>query len=1108
MRGKIRNILVLLLTVIMLGCASVFAACSQKPEEPDDDKEQQQPVDTVSPVITISGEKTYNIAVGEELTLPSATVTDDTDGDISADLYRVLSSGSKFASITNGVFKSDVGGVYEVIYYAEDKAGNEAYETVTVMVTAATSEAQKEGTSNDLSALNTSGNVFYENFENGPENVLFKNSYKSYFTLTGTTDAINGNSLIIDYSKLSNQTNKISLTNLMPYVKTGRWTVEFDVKLVSGVGFSDFMFSYSLNGETDVQSYDKRYDISDMTVGEVRHISYTKTFEVIDAEAGEYYFYIYKVGTEYIESVLAFDNFTFKWEETPYVTYIPTLEELGTGFTYDWSDDKFAYFGEPVLVNDIENASVKNVLTASDNFGDRVMHLTGSSLLNGLLSANNSRFFEPNKVYNITINYYTVAKNTNSYLTVFNGSANNRTLRGDLFNKVGQVASVSVRYITGSGENGFYFYTSDEGWDIYVGNITVSLTERKDIDMDGKRYEPTEQDIIDGYTFDMSDGNLPYLESDFTDFEYYSLDKTPVTIPQNIQTQYFKSGYALKMSGYAATVLDAFTGNIATGNVYGLKMTVYAEGNIDGNIHLLLLDALKNQTDETTGAYRLGIVKLDEGVYEISGYITCDNATKYIAFFSKENFDFYVADMTVYALNGVNYETLTKEAIVSGYSSNFNDKLLKVSSSDCVNEWTVGINGTGTDRYLHVTSNPAGNFNLDFTKGLIEAGKSYTLTITAKRISKSNILALFMGENGEQVLNASADFIEEDAGDGFVKLTLTFDGKAEYSYINVFNHHESQTTDEMFIKQITFSSTEDTRKAANVTSATVDGDGYVSDFEKEKFTFTGGATIYGTVYEGANTYYVKQVGGATPSFDFASLNGSYSAGGVYMLNFKAKVVTGGTLVVLYMNEGGTQIGNDYARTAQYTKEEGISSYTYYLRIPSGCVNLRVFLLEGSLNEMYITEISFKKVGTTNNFTLTTDYLYCNTDGDVTKSIETGITGVDATAQKYIHLTVPKYMGFVFSNFDGLMNKNETYEFSFTAYEKVGASLVLLQLGADGNQIAGSPYTTFSKEDKGNGYYEFKTTFTALNGVKNLKIFVLDGDTQEFYISSVTLSLTA
>ncbi len=1108
MREKIRNILVLLLTVIMLGCASVFAACSQKPEEPDDgDEEQEQPVDTVSPVITISGEKTYSVTAGEELTLPSATVTDDVDGDISADLYRVLSSGSKFASVTNGVFKSNVGGTYEIIYYAEDKAGNEAYETVTVTVTAATNEAQKEGTSNDLDTLNTSGNVFYENFENGPDNVLFQNSYKSYYTLTGTTDAISGNSLIIDYGKLSNQTNKISITNLMPYVKTGRWTVEFDVKLVSGKGFNDFMFSYSLNGETDVASYDKRYDISDMTVGETRRISYTKTFEVIDDEAGQYYFYIYKVGTGYIESVLAFDNFTFKWEQTPYVTYVPTLEELGTGFTYDWSDDKFAYFGEPVQVNDIQNASVKNALTASDNFGDRVMHLTGSSLLNGLLSANNSRFFEPNKRYDITINYYTVAKNGNSYLTVFNGAADNRTLRGDLFGKVGQVASVTVTYKTGSGERGFYFYTSDEGWDIYVGNITVSLTDPQDIDMDGKQYEPTEQDIIDGYTFDMRDGNLPYLESDFTDFEYYSLDKTPVTIPQAIQMQYFESGYALKMSGYAATVLDAFTGNISTGNVYGLKMTVYAEGNIDGNIHLLLLDSSKNQTDETTGAYRLGIVKLDENVYEISGYITCDNRTKYIAFFSTENFDFYVADMTVYALNGVNYETLTKDAIASGYSSNFNDKLLKVSSSNCVNEWTVGINGTGTDRYLHVTSDYAGNFNLDFTKGLIENDKSYTLTITAKRISKGNILALFMGENGKQVPNASANFIEEDLTDGLVKLTLTFDGKAGYSYINVFNI--SSTVDEMFIKNITLSLTEDTRKAANVTSATVDGDGYVSDFAKEKFTFTGGATIKSEVYEGVNTYYVKQVYGVTPDFDFTSLNGSYSAGGVYMLNFKAKVVTGGTLVVLYMNANGGQIGNDYATTAAYTQENGVSSYTYYLQIPSGCVNLRVFLLDGSVNEMYITEISFKKMGTTSNFTLTADYLCCNTDGEVAASVVTGITDVDATAQKYIHLTVPKGMGFSFANFNGMITKNATYEFSFTAYEKVGATLVLLQLGADGQQISDSPYTNFSKTDKGNGYYEFKTTFTALEGCKNLKLFVLDGDNgQEFYINSVTLSLTA
>lgn len=1078
--------------------SSTLAGDSSIEDSTQSSADTSETPDTTAPVITINGEKSYTISSGESFTLPTATVIDDVDGDISATVYQVLADGAKFASLKDGVFTSNVGGRHEIVYYAEDKAQNEAYETIVVQVQTATDDEQKDNVSKDMAVLDESGATFFENFEQGPQNTLMKNAYKPYFTLTGDEKAISGNSLIIDYSELEKQTNRINLSSLMPYLKTGRWTVEFDVKLVSGEGFEDFFFAYNINGEESVNSYGKRYDLSDMEVGDVRHITYQKVFEILEEEEGQYYFYLYKVGTEYIESVLAFDNFTFRWEELPYTTYVPTLNELQEGFTYDWSDEKYATLGEPVQVTDIQDENVKNAIMSADGFGDRVMHLTSSSLLNGILSANNALFFEPNKVITLDINYYTVAKKGDSYLTVFNGDATNRTLQSDVFYEVGTPSKTSVRYITGSGETGFYFYTWDEGWDIYVGEITITIADRMDIDMKDQYKELTSDDLSNGYIFDMALGNIPYLQSGYCTIEYYELAKIPDAQEMNSTAQgYFTSGYALKMSGYAATTIECFNDKVQQGTLYGVEWLIWSKEELDGNIYLLALDAAKEQLPTDASAYRLGIVSLGNGMYRISGYIAGDNMAKYLAFYSARNFDFYVASLNIYTVDYAGFDSVTKETVEQGYTSNFNEKFVEIASANANNRWGMD----NANWLLNVEMDYAGRLDLKFTKGVFETGKTYNMSLTVKREQKGDLCLLLMNGYGQQV--GSAEFVEKQVENGYSELIAVFEAEETYAYAAVFNRAE--TVEKFQLARISLAVETDTRADENVTSEIVNGDGYVSNFANKKFAFGGSAVVNSEKISNNYTYYILQESGKTPEFDLLSLNNTFIAGNTYRLTFTASVIRGGTLVVLTKGVNG-QIGEAHLAIALETND-GDDAYTYEFIAPEGCLQISVFCMDG-IQEMYLKSIALVKVEIPDTFqpalgTVDAINIHFETS-DSNAQVMTGIDGVDASETAYLHVSLAQYGYLDFLNFANVMDVGKKYTLTFNAYESTGAMLVLLQMDETNAQI-GATYANLNKIDLGNGYYTFESTFTALENLHNVRIFVLDGAVQEMYISTVTLT---
>ncbi|MET1260145.1 immunoglobulin-like domain-containing protein [Flagellimonas sp. DF-77] len=83
--------------------------------------------DTVAPVITLNGDATINLTVGDTFTDPGATATDDVDGDISANIV-----------VGGDTVDTDTAGTYTITYDVSDAAGNAAAQvTRTVNVEAA-----------------------------------------------------------------------------------------------------------------------------------------------------------------------------------------------------------------------------------------------------------------------------------------------------------------------------------------------------------------------------------------------------------------------------------------------------------------------------------------------------------------------------------------------------------------------------------------------------------------------------------------------------------------------------------------------------------------------------------------------------------------------------------------------------------------------------------------------------------------------------------------------------------------------------------------------------------------------------------------------------------
>lgn len=811
MRNKILKLLTLVLIVALSAC--VFASCgscnggndsgggshgsqdSGSGGSSDTGGQSGDKIDTVAPIITIEGEKSFTVKAGERVTLPAATVYDETDGDITDKLQIISANGTKFCSLENGGFYSEVGGTHEVLYCAVDAAGNDAYESVFVRVTPLTEEQTLDG-DNDLSVLDEGG-VFVENFEKGSESPLVKGSFRDYYTLTASKDAISGNSLIIDYTKVdAARGNKITFSNMMPYLKGGVWSVSFDVKLVSGKAFEDFYFAYSLGSDDSSVSYGRKSSLVGMSVGEVRKVTYKAAIDIESANEGNYVFYVYYSAGASANAKLALDNFTFRREDLPYKSCVPTVAELEKGFTYDWTENAYTALGVSEKVSGIEDEDARNAMSQSGDFGETAIRLYSSSRIFGLSSVINPQFFKAGRVYTLRIPYYQKSADNPSYLSVVNGHLNNRTIGWDIFTATGRVSVAEIRYVIKPGEKEFIIYNAENWENLWIGNITITLADRADENVENEYYSPTDEELADGFTYKMEKGAVAELVSEYADAEYYSLEKGKIPDEwADLSSDIFKGDYALRLGGYYGVRIAALDGRIDENKYYRVAFNAVLKGDYNaGNLHALVLDANGKQINENAETFAM--IPLGGGAYTFECNLKGYRGGKFLSVYSSSEFTFYIGSLELQVSVGSAVKEVSREEVEQsdGYTLDFDNEKLMLDS--CTYNFYLETVKENSHTYLSVRTvenMPASCLALRSFNDVFVVGRTYAVTLKFAKGAKipATFLLLQADKNGTQISNESYAFTKTDNAD-FDEYTASFVAKKGVSFVCVFTKGQAE----------------------------------------------------------------------------------------------------------------------------------------------------------------------------------------------------------------------------------------------------------------------------------------------------------------------------
>ncbi len=444
-----------------------------------------------NPSITITGEKTYTVVAGESLTLPTVKATArDGKTDLTADIELEDYDDAHSLSADYKTFNSKIAGTHTISYYVQEGDAEDApyaEDTITINVTPVHENTfvTKDG-DDDPEAMANYG-TYKDGFEKGISSKLYKGlgDANDASELSATEEAIEGNSLIIDLNRTAGSAlNSLFLntfTSTLLREKAVTYEVNFDYKpLSTGANYDNVYFGQRWDGYdgNNVQF------VKDKTVDKVSHYSHSFT-EAIIPSGGNAGFFFFKLSADTGDCKIAIDNFTVTAKRCAETTdVVPTSEELEAeaGFTFNWKEkaNKFGS-GETTLVENIEDETIRSSISGKEGFGENVMHLTGrdNHLFNGLNGTN----LVGGKKLTISFKYYCVNDNGFNMIIMAPGGI---TMNDGL--SMTQVDGNIKQFVWSgtlpSGTTAINFYPTDSAFDIYMGNMTVMLSEADPIPED------------------------------------------------------------------------------------------------------------------------------------------------------------------------------------------------------------------------------------------------------------------------------------------------------------------------------------------------------------------------------------------------------------------------------------------------------------------------------------------------------------------------------------------------------------------------------------------------------------------------------------------------
>ena len=443
------------------------------PNDPDDPDDPDDPgtgdKDETSPVFVFEGYEGSEIELpaveaGEAVVFPAVKVTDDTDGDITSQLriYAPTGAETSFEDTQNGrVYTLEIleAGTFETVLRSDDAAGNRGVATVTFTVTAATEDTVVTAEEAEIANLAQSDKVYKESFASGSENKLVGLSLDAECMYYRSDEqAIDGTSLVIRYE---NDSPYVALLSLRDYLtRPGTLSVEFDIKLLSGVGCAQWYFGLTpLNSNTQV-------DLSQFSVGETKHVS-AKIVVDNDTPQGLSLFAMTECTME-----IALDNFTLSYRDQTAPTYIPTQEDMEseTGAVWDWTTKAMA-------VGNGEIVPVPDDLRGQEGWSDNVLYI------NNLVNSG-SDFYATNELFTVGTIYeisftYKLLKNCNAFSGV-----HATTLFNEMKSCGGNAGDVGVYKAHFTAKDGDVRYILYGVFEAYIGNFSVRVMDPSELEPD------------------------------------------------------------------------------------------------------------------------------------------------------------------------------------------------------------------------------------------------------------------------------------------------------------------------------------------------------------------------------------------------------------------------------------------------------------------------------------------------------------------------------------------------------------------------------------------------------------------------------------------------
>ena len=440
----------------------------------------------VDPKLVYTGETTFTVQAGVDLALPKITAL---SGDGKTDITNLMevadTTDSKAVNADFTKFNSKIAGEHKVSYYVEEGEGEELKSDELILivnvtpVTAENFEVTAED--NVLDNIKTAGKTFKENFANGIKSPLYKTLGDSNGAahLSATSDAISGNSLIIDFDKtIGSSANAlfITLNDSLPRGESKNYTVEFDFKIIEADQVNDVYFGlrYDDFDGTNVQFANGK-KVSDGVV-HFKH-KFTETTYPTTKNAG---FFFFRFPSNDSPCRIAVDNFQItSTDVTSFTKVVPTADQLKAagGFTFDWKEKGSTFGqGETLAIDNIDDETIKNAIKGKEGFGTNIMHLTGRDghIFEGLNSTN----LVAGMKLKISYRYYCVNDGSFLVLPMAGGKQTDTINKFDKKDIEGNIKSISFEYVLKSGDDCINFYPNgNNNFNIYMGNMTVELLE-------------------------------------------------------------------------------------------------------------------------------------------------------------------------------------------------------------------------------------------------------------------------------------------------------------------------------------------------------------------------------------------------------------------------------------------------------------------------------------------------------------------------------------------------------------------------------------------------------------------------------------------------------